>query len=66
MRTYRILTREGVELTRVHAPSLMEAIATSAASMAPLESRIVSEDGSRILARRELWTGGSPGWSLAK
>ncbi len=66
MRTYRIVTRDGVELATLQAASLAEVVATSAASLAPLEARIVSADGSRVLARRELWTGDSPGWSLAK
>jgi hypothetical protein len=64
MRTYRILTSEGLELTTVLADSVIEVIATSLASVAPLGARIVQLEGSRVLARRELWTGGFPGWSL--
>jgi hypothetical protein len=66
LRTYRIVTRDGVELARLQAASLAEVIATHAASVAPLEARIVSADGSKVLARRELWTGTSPGWSVMK
>jgi hypothetical protein len=45
-RTYRIVTREGAELATLQAASLAEVLATSAASLAPLEARIVSADGS--------------------
>jgi hypothetical protein len=66
MRTYRIVTHEGVELATVRAANLVEAVATAAASTAPVDARIVSTaEGSRVLARLELWAGGHPGWSLA-
>jgi hypothetical protein len=64
MRTYRIDTREGVELASVHAASLMEVIVMGAATVAPLGARIVTAEGARILARREAWAEGCPGWSL--
>jgi hypothetical protein len=64
MRTYRIVSTEGVELASVRAASLLEVVTSSAASAAPLDARIVAAEGSRVLARRELWTGGCPGWSL--
>jgi hypothetical protein len=64
MRTYRIVTREGVELANVQAASVMEVIGMPPAAAAPLGAKIVSAEGSRELARRELWTGGCPGWSL--
>jgi hypothetical protein len=66
MRTYRIVTREGVELATVQAASLVDAITSAAASGAPHHALIISADGSRILARRELWAGGHPGWSLTR
>jgi hypothetical protein len=64
MRTYRIVTNEGLELTTLQAHCLAEVIAMSEASVAPLGAKIVSVEDSRVLARRELWTGGFPGWSL--
>jgi hypothetical protein len=64
MRTYRIVTSEGLELTTVQADSVAEVVASSLASVAPLGARIVNVEESRVLARRELWTGGFPGWSL--
>lgn len=63
IRTYRIITTDGVELAAVQAASLLEVIATAEASLAPIGARIVAE-GQRVLARLELWTGGHPGWSL--
>jgi hypothetical protein len=65
MKIYRIVSREGVELSTVRATCLVEALAMTEASCAPIGARIVSES-SRVLARRELWIGESPGWSLVK
>jgi hypothetical protein len=64
MRTYRIVTSEGLELSTLQANSVAEVIGMSAASVAPLGAKIVNAEGSRVLARLELWTGGFPGWSL--
>jgi len=64
MRTYRIATRDGKELATVAASNVTEVIATPAASGAPLDAEIVAADSGRVLARRELWTGGAAGWSL--
>ncbi len=64
MRTYRIVTGDGTELATVQAGSVAEVIATAAATLAPLDARILSAEGSKALARRELWPGGHLGWSL--
>lgn len=64
-RVYRIISRDGAVLATVLAASVAEVVATPEASAAPLESRIMLADGARVLARRELWAGEYPGWSVA-
>jgi hypothetical protein len=64
MNTYRILTRDGIELATIHAASLVEAIATYPACGAPLGAVAMRVDNPRVLARQEAWTGEYPGWSL--
>jgi hypothetical protein len=64
MRIYRLITRDGFELAIVQAESVIDAITAPPASRAPLDALILTADGSRVLARRELWTGECLGWSL--
>lgn len=64
MRAYRFLTRDGEELGTLTTGSLAEAIASAEASRAPLEAQIVAGDSSTVLARKEMWAGEHPGWSL--
>jgi hypothetical protein len=64
MRTYRIVTSEGLEITTLHADSLLEVIAMRQASVAPVGAKIVNVEEARVLARLELWSGEFPGWSL--
>lgn len=65
MRTFRIVTPDGIEVANLQAASLAEVIAMAPATAAPLGTQIMNAEGSKVLARRELWTGGCPGWSLA-
>ncbi|HTR57597.1 MAG TPA: hypothetical protein VMM27_05445 [Casimicrobiaceae bacterium] len=68
MRTYRIVTRDGVELATVQATSIAQVIAMEVASAAPVGARIVAlAEGPRqiVLASRELWAEEFPGWAVA-
>ena len=64
MRTYRFLTQDGDDLGTVTVASLAEAITSTDASLAPLGAKIVAADGATVLARKEMWAGNHPGWSL--
>jgi len=64
MKDYRIVSAEGSELLRVRASDLVEAITTHPACSAPLGAEAMRADRVTVLARRELWLGQSPGWSL--
>jgi hypothetical protein len=64
MKEYRIVSAEGSELLRVRASDLIEAVTTHPACGAPLGAEVMRVDRATVLARRELWLGQSPGWSL--
>jgi len=65
MRTYRILSVEGVEIASTHALTLLEAIAKHPIASIPVGAQVVGMDGGGVLARCELWAGSCRGWSLA-
>ncbi len=64
VRTYRVVSHDGVELARLRAASVTEVVASEEARAAPLGAEVVLDGSSRVVARREAWAGGAPGWSL--
>jgi len=64
MAKYRVRTKEGLEIATVEAANLAEALMNTVAFNAPVSAEIVCESGAPVFARREMWLGEYPGWSL--
>jgi hypothetical protein len=64
MGTYRICTRDGVEIATVEAKTMVEATMSPAGRAAPPYAEAIRNGGGPVFARKEIWMGAYPGWSL--